>query len=140
MATAYADGAGRTTPDGINLGGGNLGGLTIIPGLYAFGTAVVVTTDTTLSGGPNDVWIFQVGAALSMTALIKMHLTGGAQPKNIFWMTVGAVALGAGAGLEGNVLSSAAISTGAGATVTGRLLGQTVVALGAGSTVTEPGP
>jgi hypothetical protein len=140
LQAAYTDAAGRTSPDARNLGGGDLGGLTIVPGLYAFSTAVVVTTDVTLSGGPNDVWIFQVGAALSMTAQIKMHLTGGAQARNISWTTLGAVALGAGAHLEGDVLSKAAISMGAGASVNGRLLGQTVVALGAGATVAQPSP
>lgn len=139
MQAAYADGAGRSTPDGINLGGGELGGLTILPGLYNWSGAALITTDLTLSGGPKDVWIFQVGGALSMAAAIQVHLKGGAQASNIFWVAVGAVTLGAGAHLEGNVLSQAALSTGAGASINGRLLGQAAVSIGAGSILTQPG-
>jgi len=136
LDAALVDGIGRTSPDAINLGGGDLGGLIITPGLYSWAAAVVVTTDVTLDGGPDDVWIMQMGAAFSMTAAIKTHLTGGAQAKNIYWVVTGAVALGAGAHLDGVVLSRAAVSTGANATVNGRLLGQTAIGIGADSIVT----
>jgi len=137
---AHADGAGRTTPDFINLGGGELGGQVLIPGLYHWSTAAAITTDVTLSGGPNDVWILQVGGALTMAASTTVHLVGGAQAKNIFWVTVGAVGLGATAHLEGIVLSGVGIATGAGATANGQLLATTAVTLGAGSIVSLPAP
>lgn len=137
---AHADGAGRPTPDVINLGAGELGGQVLIPGLYHWTTAATVTTDVTLSGGPNDVWILQVGGALSMTAAMTVHLVGGAQAKNVFWVTVGAVNLGAAAHLEGVVLSGAGIAMGAGATVTGQLLATTAVTLGAGAIASLPAP
>src|SRR5471032_3150673 len=60
MQEAYTDAAGRITPDFTELGTGNIGGMTLIPGLYKWGTGVFVPTDVTLSGGPNDVWIFQM--------------------------------------------------------------------------------
>lgn len=140
MQNAYADGAGRPKPDGINLGAGELGGLIIIPGLYNWSAAALITTDVTLQGGPNDVWIFQVGGALSVAAAAKVNLVGGARPKNVFWVTVGAVALGASAHLEGIVLTQAAVTTGAGASVSGRVLAQTAQTIAAGSTVTQPTP
>ena len=34
MQTAYTDAAGRTTPDFTELGAGQIGGLTLVPGLY----------------------------------------------------------------------------------------------------------
>src|SRR4051794_4711160 len=44
MQTAYADAAGRTNPDFLNLGSGNLGGKTLVPGLYKWGTGVTIPT------------------------------------------------------------------------------------------------
>jgi hypothetical protein len=140
MQSGFADGTGRLTPDGLNLGAGELGGLTLIPGLYRWSAAATITTDVELHGGANDVWILQVGAALSMPAGISVRLTGGARAKNVYWVTVGAVSLGAAAHLDGNVLSATTVALGAGASVNGRLLAGTSVALGAGATVTAPAP
>src|ERR1700676_4080672 len=60
MQAAYLDAEGRITPDVTELGAGNIGGMTLIPGLYKWGTGVLVPADVTLSGGPDDVWIFQM--------------------------------------------------------------------------------
>ena len=59
METAYTDAAGRT-PDVNELGGGNIGGLTITPGTYKWTTDVLIGSNVTLMGGRKDVWIFQV--------------------------------------------------------------------------------
>lgn len=55
METAYTDAAGRTNPTATELGAGNIGGMTLAPGLYKWGTGVTIPTDVTLSGGANDV-------------------------------------------------------------------------------------
>ena len=60
MQFAYDDAAGRVAPDFTELGAGEIGGLTLIPGLYKWATGLSISTDVTLSGGPDDVWIFQV--------------------------------------------------------------------------------
>ena len=60
METAFTDAAGRTLPDFTELGAGNIDGMTLVPGLYKWGTGVSIPTDVTLSGGPNEVWIFQI--------------------------------------------------------------------------------
>jgi hypothetical protein len=138
MQAAYADGSGRLEPDGLNLGGGELGGLVLSPGLYKWTTAALITTDLTLQGGAGDVWILQVDGALTMTAAMKVHLDGGALARNIYWIVLGAVALGADAQFAGTVLSQGAISTGAGAIVDGVLLGTSTVAIGADSFVVKP--
>ena len=139
MQTAYVDAAGRPMPDFLNLGSGDLSGLTLEPGLYNWGTGVLITTSVTLNGGPDDVWIFQVSQGITMAVGASVTLAGGAQAKNIFWQSAGVVALDTAAHLEGNVLSSTAITLGTGATVNGRLLAQTAVTL-AQSTVTKPTP
>jgi hypothetical protein len=129
MEAAYTDAAGRTLPDFVNLGAGEIGGLTLSPGLYKWGTGVSISTDVTLSGGPNDVWIFQIAGTLDQAAAKNVTLVGGAQAKNVFWQTAGAVAIGTTAHFEGTILSKTMIAMKTGASTTGRLLAQTAATL-----------
>ena len=137
MEIAYTDAAGRTLPGFTELGAGEIGGLTLVPGLYKWGTDVSISTDVTLSGGPNDVWIFQIAGNLNEAAGKKVTLIGGALPQNVFWQSAGAVAIGTTAHFEGIVLSKTMIAMNTGASVSGRLLAQTAVTLDQ-STVTQP--
>jgi len=137
MLIAYTDGTGRLLPDFIELGAGDIGGMTLVPGLYKWTTNVTIPTDVTLNGGPDDVWIFQISGTLSVDSAKQVLLTGGAQPKNIFWLTSGAVTLNTTSHLEGIVSSLTAINMTAGSTVNGRLFAQTAVSLNA-NTVTNP--
>lgn len=66
MELAYTDAAGRVTPDFTNLGAGEIGGLTLEPGLYKWGTSVSISTDLVIDGGANDVWTFQVDKNISI--------------------------------------------------------------------------
>ena len=139
METAYIDAAGRPTPDFTELGAGDISGLTLVPGLYKWGTGVSINTDVTLNGGPNDVWIFQIGLGITQANGTKVILTGGALPKNIYWQSFGVVSLGTTAHFEGVVLSQTSITLDTGATINGRLLAQTAVTIKS-STVTQPAP
>lgn len=129
MITGYNDAAGRTNPDFTELAAGNIGGRTLTPGLYKWTTAVTMPSNVILSGGENDVWIFQVAGNLTMSTAIRMTLTGGAQAKNIFWQVAGEVTLGATSHLEGIVLSKTGITLETGASLNGRALSQTAVIL-----------
>jgi len=137
METAYTDAAGRTTPDFTELGGGQIGGLTLAPGLYKWSTDVLITTDVTLNGGPDDVWIFQIAGKVIQANGMKVILTGGARANNIFWQASGVVTLGTTAHFEGIVMAQTSITLGTGASVNGRLLAQTAVTLDANA-VTAP--
>ena len=139
MQTAYTDAAGRPTPDFLNLGSGNIGGLTLAPGLYSWGSAVTLPADVVISGGANDVWIFQMSGDLIMGAAKRVTLSGGAQAKNIFWQVAGQATIGTTAHFEGIILSQTAINLQTGATMNGRALAQTMVALDS-ATVTQPAP
>lgn len=141
MGTAYADAAGRTTPDFTELGAGDISGLTLAPGLYKWGTGVLISTDVTLSGGANDVWIFQVAGDVTQADASSILLAGGALPKNIFWQVGGGtgVAIGTDAAFEGVVLAEKGITVNSRSTVNGRLLSQTAVTLNM-NTVTQPAP
>ncbi len=137
MQTAYTDAAGRSNPDVLNLGAGNIGGTTLTPGLYQWTSAVIIPTDVTISGGPNDIWIFQVAGTLIMSSAVRITLTGGAQAKNIFWQVAGAVTFGTTSHFEGNILGKTGINLQTGATINGRMLAQTAVTLQM-NTVTQP--
>jgi hypothetical protein len=118
MQTAYTDAAGRPTPDFLNLNSGNIGGLTLVPGLYKFGSAVTIPSDVVISGAANDVWIFQMSGDLIMSNAKRMTLSGGAQAKNIFWQVAGQVTIGTTAHFEGNILSQTGITLQTGASMT----------------------
>jgi hypothetical protein len=129
MQIAYTDAAGRTSPNFVNLGAGLIGGLTLVPGLYKWDTGVSIPTNVTLSGGPNDVWIFQISGNLIQASATRMILQGGALPRNIFWQTSGGASIGTTAHAEGVILSKTKIAMKTGASANGRLLAQTAVTL-----------
>ena len=115
MEAAYLDAEGRSSPDFTEVGAGEIGGLTLSPGLYKWGTGVMISTDVTLTGGPNDVFIFQIAGTLLQANAARVTLTGGAQAKNIFWQVADVVAIGTTAHFEGIVLAKTmvAVKTGA---------------------------
>jgi hypothetical protein len=129
MEAAYADAAARTNPDVLNLGSGNIGGQTLAPGLYTWGSAVTVPSDVTVAGGASDVWIFQIANDLDVSAAKKVILAGGAQAKNIFWQVAGQATIHANAHFEGIILSKTSITLQTTASMRGRALAQALVAL-----------
>jgi len=138
MGLAFTDAAGRA-PGVTELGAGNVGGMDLAPGVYKWGTGLLVPTDVTLTGSATDVWVFQIAQDLTVSNGVRVTLAGGALPRNVFWQVAGMVNLGTTAHLEGVVLSQTSITLGTGASINGRLLAQTAVALDA-STVVEPAP
>lgn len=138
MELAFTSASGRA-PDFTELGTGNIGGMTLSPGVYKWGTAVLIPTDLTLTGSATDVWIFQIAQDLTLASGTDITLAGGALPKNVFWQVSGQVDLGTTAHLEGVILGQTSITLRTGASVNGRLLAQTAVTLD-GSTVVQPAP
>jgi hypothetical protein len=137
MQAAYTDAAGRSNPDFLNLGAGNIGGKTLTPGLYKWTSALNIPTDITISGSPTDVFIFQVAGTLKMSSAVRITLAGGVQAKNIFWVVSDAVTFGTTSHFEGNILGMTGINMQTGATINGRMLAQTAVTLQM-NTVTRP--
>ena len=139
MLTAYTDAAGRPTPDFSELATGNIGGLTLPPGLYKWSNTVTIPSSVTLNGSATDVWIFQIAGGITQSSATSVTLTGGAVAKNVFWQVFGVVDIGTTAHMEGVILSQTSITLGTGASVNGRLLAQTAVTL-AGNAVVQPAP
>jgi hypothetical protein len=154
VGTAYAEAAARTLPDATELGAaGEIGGLTIYPGLYKWSTAVNISTDITLDakGDTNAVWIFQIAQDLTVAGKgdlltgIKVILANGAKASNIFWQVGAAGVPGAGATLDtystfnGTILSAKQAIANTGAVVNGRLFADTQATLQQ-NPVTKPAP
>jgi len=137
MITAYNDAAGRPTPDFSELATGNIGGRTLTPGLYKWTNTVTLPSDVTISGGSDDVWIFQIAGDLTQSNDVNITLTGGAQAKNIFWQVAGTVTIGTNSHFEGIILSQTGITLQTGASLHGRTLAQTAVILDK-NTLTKP--
>ncbi len=139
MQTAYLDAAGRVRPDFTELGSGEIGGKTLTPGLYKWGTDVSISTDVTLTGGPRDVFIFQISGGIKQASATRVNLTGGVLAKNVFWQSAGVVAVGTTAHFQGVVLAKTMVAVNTGASVNGRLLAQTAVTLQK-NVIAQPAP
>lgn len=136
MQTAYTDASGRASSV-TELGAGNIGGMTLAPGVYKWSTGVTIPTDVTLSGGTNDVWIFQVAQNLAVSSAVKIILAGGAQASNIFWVVAGQTTIGTTAVFNGNILDQTTIVLNTGATLNGRALAQAAVTLDSNIIIAE---
>ena len=114
---AFNDLAAR--PNGIDPGAGQLGGLTLTPGVYKSdsGAFLITGSDLTLDaqGNADAVWIFQMASTLTVGTpqqACSIILTNGADAANIFWQVGSSATInGAGGGsMAGTIIASAAIS------------------------------
>src|ERR1035438_2376223 len=130
LTAAFNDAAGRLpAPTGPFLnpelvpGSGNFGGMTLVPGLYKFtGTAAASGADVTLTGGPDDVWIFQIAADLQVGGSVHVILAGGAQARNVFWQVGTSAVIGTFAVFKGTIIASQAITINTTSAMDGRAL------------------
>jgi len=130
METAYTDAAGRTLPDYTELYAGDVTGQNLTPGLYKWGTGVLISAGgVTITGSATDVWIFQIAQDLTVANGAIITLAGGAKAENIFWQVAGQTTLGTTAQMKGIILCQTQISMNTGATLDGRALAQTAVTL-----------
>jgi len=128
MQAAYVDAAGRIPTDYLDLKSGNIGGLTLEPGIYTWGSTVLVPDDVTIEGCEDDVWIFQISGDLDVSTAKNVILAGGAQAKNVFWQIAGQATIHANAHFEGIILSKTGITFQTNASLHGRALAQTMIA------------
>jgi len=126
LTAAYNDAAGRTL--GAVVLAGNLGGMTLAPGLYKSMSSLEISSgDLTLDaqGDANAVYIFEMASTLVTTTGRKVILAGGAQAANIYWQVGSSATLGVSSVFKGNILALASITANNGASVEGRLLART---------------
>ena len=138
LATAY-----RTlTEKGSNttLSNKDLGGITLIPGVYKFHTAAAMNGVLTLDarGDAAAVWVFQIGTLLNVAPGSSVVFKDGfGNPDYVYWR-VGAATMGAGASMVGNVIAFQSIVLNDGVTVKGRCASLTAAVTLDRSVITLP--
>ncbi|MEZ0227206.1 MAG: Ig-like domain-containing protein, partial [Planctomycetota bacterium] len=127
LTTAYNDAQARST-NAISLPG-NLGGLTLAPGLYANSSTVqisgtganaILTLDA--QGDSSAVFFFKMASTLPTDSGTSIVLAGGAKAANIYWSVGSSATLGTTSIFYGNILADQSITLQTGATLTGRAL------------------
>lgn len=137
LTAAYNDAAGRTTTDMVTLAG-NIGGLTLTPGLYKSTSSLAISSgDLTFDarGDANAVFIIQIASTLTTTAGRKVILAGGAQASNIFWQVGSSVTFGTTSEFKGTVMAMQSITFNTGAKLDGRALARTGGVTMSGNTI-----
>jgi hypothetical protein len=137
LTTAYNDAAGRTV--GPVTVAGNLGGLTLPPGLYKSTSSLEISSgDLTLDaqGDANAVFIFQMASTLTTTSGRAVILSGNAQASNVFWQVGSSATLGTTSAFKGIIMANVTITWNSGATLNGRALARTGGVTMVGNTIT----
>jgi hypothetical protein len=136
LTTAYNDAAGRTP---FTNHASELGGATLIPGVYRIGAAQV-TGQLTLNaqGNPQAVFIFQIASTLTTASNSSVVFINGASPCNVYWQVGSSATLGTGTHFVGNIMALASIAMTTGARLQGRALARTAAVTLDTNVITEP--
>ncbi len=123
VTSAYDNIAGQACD--FNLTGQDLGGMTLVPGVYCLLSAPAqLTGQVALNamGNPNAVWLFRIGSSLTTAGSSSVQMTNGGQPCNVFWQVGTSATLGAGSSFVGTLLAMDSITLTTGANISGRAL------------------
>jgi len=145
LTAAFLDAQGRTTNSQTLPG--NLGGLTLAPGLYTNSTSVMISgagpgNNVTLDaqGDANAVFIFQMGSTLTTGPGSQVILSGGAKAANVYWQVGSSATLDTTSIFKGTLLAQTSITLKTGAMLEGRALAQDGAVTLDSNTVTTPAP
>lgn len=121
LTTAYNAAAGL--PPNTDLTGQDLGGKTLVAGVYSFSTSAQLTGPLVLDGKGNSssVWVFQIGSTLTTAAASSVLLVNGGSPCNVFWLVGTSATVAASNTFVGNILALASITEGADSSFNGGL-------------------
>ena len=139
LTAAYNDAAGRTCTDIVTLSG-NLGGLTLTPGLYKSTSSLAISSgDLTFDakGDSNAVFIIQIASTLTTTSGRAIILSGGAKASHIFWQVGSSVTLGTTSVFKGIIMAMQSITFNTGATLDGKALARTGAITLEGNTIVK---
>jgi hypothetical protein len=141
LTAAYNDAQARSL-NAISLPG-QLGGLTLAPGLYVNSSSTGISGTgpqgiLTLHGDSNAVWIFKMGSTLITDPATQIVLSGGAKAENIYWIVGTSATLGTTSTFYGNILADISITLKTGAELNGRALTRTGAVSLDSNAVTKP--
>ena len=124
LSAAYLDAQSRT-PATTTVS--DLGGSTLVPGIYQAPSSLGITGTLTLNGGgdTNAVFIFQVPSALTTAAGSSVVLENGASACNVFWQVTSSATLGSSSSFAGTIEAQTSVTLNTGAAVSGRVLART---------------
>ena len=140
LTAAYDDAAGRTSSQIVTVSG-NIGGLTLTPGLYKSTSSLAISSGNLTfdaRGNSSAVFIIQIASSLTVTSGRQVILAGGALASNIFWQVGSSATFGTTSVFKGNVMAMQSITLNTGATLDGRALARTGGVTMAGNTVVKP--
>jgi hypothetical protein len=126
-------------PCGTTLSG-DLGGRTLVPGVYCYASSAQLTGTVTLDGlgNPASLFIFQVGSALTTASGARVNLINGTQACNVWWQMGSSATLGTGTAFAGTLIALASDTLTTGATLAGRALARTGAVTLDTNTITIP--
>ncbi|MFD5032536.1 ice-binding family protein [Streptomyces sp. NPDC058405] len=103
---------------------GDLGGLTLAPGVYNAASTLALTGTLTLdaAGDANAAWVFQIGSTLTTASASSVLLVNGAAARNVVWQVGTFATLGTGSAFVGTILALTSITVTTGATIDGQVL------------------
>ncbi|MFG2259983.1 ice-binding family protein [Streptomyces mirabilis] len=112
LTTAYNDAASRATNTNLT-SPGNIGGLTLVPGVYNASSSLNLTGTVTLNaqGDPNAVFIFKIASTLITAPASNVLLVNGAQACNVFWQVGSSATLDTNSFFKGNILALQSIGS-----------------------------
>lgn len=126
LTAAYVDAAGRPVNMALGVVDNQLGGRSLLPGVYSFGGAATANLigNLTLDGNGEDtpVWIFQASSTLITAANSSVTLINGADPSNVFWQVGSSATIGTNTDFVGNIMADQSITMQTNATLDGRAL------------------
>ena len=115
---------------------------TLTPGVYSSAGAGSLTGPITLDGGgdPDAYFILKFNGAFTVGVGSNIILTNGTRAANVFWISEGAMSIGASSFLKGTFISHpGAVTVGLNCTLEGRLLStEGAVTVGAGTVAVMP--
>lgn len=136
LTTAFNDAAGRTPFTTL---ASELGGTTLIPGVYRIPAAGLTGTLTlNAQGDPQAVFIFQIDEALTTASNSSVVFINGASPCNVYWKIGSSATIGTGTHFVGTIMALASIAMQTGATLEGRALAQTAAVTLDTNVITTP--
>jgi hypothetical protein len=121
LITAYTTTAGEGP---INPVAADLGGRTLVSGVYNTASALGLTGTVTLDakGNPNAVFIFQAGSSFTSASGSNVALINGAKACNVYWQIGSSATLGTGSSFIGTIMALQSITVTTGVTIDGRVL------------------